>query len=377
MTQAQSMTENPVKQALRHGQSIWYDGLIGRDEFERMIREDGLRGATTNPSIFEKALASVGTDPDVAALVASKPADEVYKTLAVKAVQEVCDLFRPLYAESAGQDGFVSIEVSPLLAYDTLGTIREGKELWQRVDRKNVMIKVPATRQGLPAIEALIGEGINVNVTLIFSVKRYQEVMNAYVTGIEKRIERGRPVADTASVASFFVSRIDSAVDKLIQDRLDAAKSVPMGTSRAESLRNLTGKVAIANAKLAYKEFDNFFQAFRFRRLKEKGAQIQRPLWASTGTKNPAYSDVLYVEELMGQNTVNTMPPATLDAFRHHGVAGSRLMKGMEEASNVFKELQTVGIDFAEVTDKLEEAGVKLFADSYNKIIQSIGALKK
>ena len=366
MIPSQTIT-SPLQQTLKLGQSIWYDGLIGIPEFERMIREDALRGATTNPSIFEKALAGQG-NPQVRELANAHAPDEIYKTIAVLAVQEVADAFLPVFEESKGEDGFVSMEVNPHLAYDTLGTLREARELHQRINRKNIMIKVPATKEGLPAIQTLISEGISVNVTLIFSVKRYQEVMNAYLAGLEARHDRGKPVANIASVASFFVSRVDTAVDKLLEEQIQSTKYA----SRLNTLKNLVGKVAIANSKVAYKEFENFFSTFRFTRLKGKGAQVQRPLWASTGTKNPAYSDVLYVESLIGPNTVNTMPPATLAAFKHHGTAASRLSMGFDDACKVLKELHSLGIDLQKITEELETAGVQLFKDAHDKVIQNI-----
>ena len=334
-------SKNSLRQILDHGQSIWYDGLVSKEEFKKMIERDGIRGATTNPTIFEKAVASGVYDAQISELEKSHSTEKIYQLLSVKAVQEVADLFLPVFQETAGQDGFVSIEVSPLLAYDTERTIQEARELHRLVNRKNVMIKIPATKQGIPAIEVAVMEGMNINVTLIFSLQRYREVMEAYLSGLEKRLSQSKPVNEIASVASFFVSRVDTAADRVIEEKLQSSKI----SSRTGTLKNLLGKVAIANSKLAYKEFENVFSSFRFRRLKGKGAQIQRPLWASTGTKNPLYSDVLYVESLIGPSTVDTMPPATLEAFRHHGVAASRLTKGLQEASQVFKDLNLVGID--------------------------------
>ena len=373
MTRTLSTTENPLRQILKFGQSIWYDGLISKKEFEKMIAEDGLRGATTNPTILEKAISGGAYDSEITDFAKKHSTEEIYKALAVRAVQEVADVFLPVYRETEGQDGFVSIEVSPLLAYDTDRTIHEARELYRLVDRKNVMIKIPATREGIPAIEKVIAEGINVNITLIFSVQRYREVMSAYASGLEKRQKESKPISEIASVASFFVSRVDTVVDKLIEEKLQSSKYA----SRTETLKSLLGKAAISNSKLAYKEFGNFFSSFRFRRLKEKGAKLQRPLWASTGTKNPAYSDVFYVEALIGESTINTMPPATLDAFRHHGVAAPRLTQGIEEASQLLKELHTTGIDLAAVTERLEADGVKLFSDSYLKLIQCIESKKQ
>ena len=373
MTQAETLTKNPLKQALNFGQSIWYDGLISKAEFARMISEDGIRGATTNPTIFEKALNHHDHDAEIAALSKTHSTEQIYQILAVRAVQEVADIFLPVFQESKGLDGFVSIEVSPLLALDTEGTIREAQELYRTVNRKNIMIKIPATKQGIPAIRAVITEGINVNVTLIFSIERYEQVMNAYLSGLEQRMASGKPVDGIASVASFFVSRVDASVDPLIEAKLKNEKD----QDQFASLKGILGKTGIANSKAAYASFENVFSGPRFQKLKASGAQIQRPLWASTGTKNPNYSDVLYVEALMGSETVNTIPPATLDAFRDHGVPGSRLKQGMEEAHEVLKKLKTVGIDLDQITGDLEDAGVRSFSDSYKKLIECIQLKKK
>jgi transaldolase/glucose-6-phosphate isomerase len=372
MTKTKEMTGNPLKRALQFGQSFWYDGLIGKDDFEKMIREDGVRGATTNPAIFEKSVATGEYDTAIRKMAAKAEAD-IYKTLAVDKVKSVCDFFMPVYADTRGADGFVSIEVSPLLAYDTAGTIEEGRELYRLVDRKNVMIKVPATREGLPAIRTLTADGINVNVTLIFSVERYREVVQAYIQGLEERLAQGKPVDGIASVASFFVSRVDSSIDKFLQDRITQSAT----NADKSRLSDLLGKAAIANSKLAYAAYTEIFGGPAFKALRQKGAQPQRPLWASTGTKNPLYSDVLYVEELIGENTVNTMPPATMDAYRDHGNPASRLASGIEEARQVLADLKREEIELLQVTASLEKAGVESFAESFNKIIHMIGAKKK
>ncbi len=365
----QTKTKDSLKQALQLGQSIWYDGLVSRSELERMIREDGLRGATTNPAIFEKALADGSYDAEVTRLVREgKADDEIYKILAVRAVQEVCDVFEPVHRQTAGQDGFVSIEVSPLLAYDTKATIEEAKELHKRVSRKNVMIKIPATDDGLSAIEAVVAEGISVNVTLIFAVERHREVMEAYLGGLEKCLDAGRPIKEIASVASFFVSRVDASVDKILDSKITATQD----PAQKELFRTLLGKTAIANSKAAYSAFEETFAQERFYRLKAQGAQFQRPLWASTGTKNPAYSDVLYVESLIGPNTVDTVPPATLDAFRDHGRAELTLTEGLVEAEKSLERLAFCGVALSQVTQDLEKAGVELFAEAYNKILKRI-----
>lgn len=367
-------TVSSLKEVLRLGQSVWYDGLILRSEFERMIREDGLRGATTNPVIFEKALASGSYDAQIHRLGREgKPDEEIYKTLAVAAVQEVADVFGDVYLQTKGQDGFISIEVSPLLAYDTAGTVREAQELYARIGRKNVMIKIPATAQGIPAIQEVISKGIPVNVTLIFAVERHREVMEAYLSGLDHRVDAGLPVNEAASVASFFVSRVDSAVDKRLEQMIRSSND----RSLQELYRSLLGKSAIANSKIAYAAFEEVFTGERFRSLKKNGAQSQRPLWASTGTKNPDYSDVLYVEMLIGPNTVNTIPPPTLDAFRDHGCAELTLTESLQESEKILEKLAFAGIALTEVTAELEKTGVELFGEAYRKIIQRIGDKRK
>ena len=364
--------ENSLRETLKIGQSLWYDGLISIPEFQKMINEDGLRGATTNPAIFEKALAGHEYDGRIRELAKTQNEEEIYKTLAIRAVQDVANAFLPVYQETRGLDGYVSIEVSPLLAYDTDATIREARELWRLVNHPNVMIKIPATRQGLPAIQTVLSEGINVNITLIFSVERYREVMDAYIQGLQKRAGFDFPVSEIASVASFFVSRVDSAVDKLLENKIAASHNA----AEKEKLKSLLGKTAIANSKVAYEEFRKVFSGARFQKLQSKGAILQRPLWASTGTKNPAFSDVLYVESLIGPDTVNTMPPATLAAFRDHGVAASTIETDLAGAHADLNTLSEIGIDLAAVTQDLEKAGVELFCDAYRKIIQGIGAKK-
>ena len=368
----QLKSESSMHQALKIGQSFWYDGLIQTAEFRRMIDEDGLRGATTNPAIFEKALAGEEYDAQICEFSKTQDPEEIFKTLAIQAVQEVANIFLPVYQETRGLDGYVSLEVSPLLAYDTHATLREARELWRLVNRRNVMIKIPATRESLPAVETALADGINVNVTLIFSVERYREVMDAYIHGLEKRAGFDLPISEIASVASFFVSRVDSAMDKILDNKIALSHSV----SEKESLRGLLGKTAIANSKVAYEEFRRVFSGARFQKLQSKGAILQRPLWASTGTKNPDYSDVLYVEALIGPDTVNTMPPPTLAAFLDHGVAASAIESGMAAAHTTLKNLSEAGIDLAAVTENLEKAGVELFCEAYRKIIQRIGAKK-
>ncbi len=366
-------TENPLKRVSQFGQSLWYDGLLPPADFQKLIREDGIRGATTNPTIFEKALSTGEYDARIRqGLAGGKALEEIYKALAVRAVQEVADAFGPVFNETQGRDGYVSIEVSPLLAHDTENTVREARELWSLVKRDNVMIKVPATPQGIPAIRRLIAEGINVNVTLIFSLERYREVMNAYLEGLEGALKAGRPVLAIASVASFFVSRVDTAVDGLLEEKIALSPVV----AKKESLKSMRGKAAIANSKLAYREFESVFTSIRFKELEQKGAKKQRPLWASTGTKNPAYSDVVYVEALIGPETVDTMPLSTMDAFRDHGRPTLKVRESVNEAEKFLKNLETEGILLKKVTAELEKAGVQSFSDSYQKILKGIESKK-
>jgi transaldolase/glucose-6-phosphate isomerase len=360
--------KNPLIEVIKFGQSIWYDGLISREEFDRMIVQDGLRGATTNPVIFEKALASGKVAGRVRELGKRLSDEEIYRALAVEAVQEVADVFLPVYQKTLGFDGYVSIEVSPLLAYDTEATLREARELFQKVNRPNVMIKIPATAAGIAAVQTAISEGINVNITLIFSVARYCQVMEAYLAGLEIRSGRGQSIKEVASVASFFVSRVDTAVDKILGEKIAGAKD----SAQQALFRQLLGKAAIANSKVAYAEFEQVFTNERFRVLKSRGAQVQRPLWASTGTKNPAYRDVLYVESLIGPNTVNTVPPPTLDAFRDHGEVSETLIEGLDEAKKCLEKLTFAGVVLSAVTEELEKSGVTLFSEAYHKIIKLI-----
>ncbi len=371
---------NPLKELQRFGQSVWYDnisrGLIRSGGLKKLIEEDGVRGVTSNPTIFEKAL-SAGTEYDESfrELVSQKKTiPEIFDALSVQDIQEAADQFGPLYEETDGQDGFVSLEVSPDHAHDAEKTVAEARRLWRWVNRPNVMIKIPATKEGLPAIERCLAEGINVNVTLIFAVERYGQVIDAYRSALEKRVREGKSVSTLASVASFFVSRIDTSVDKLLQERLQAAP----GMKEKDALLEFLGKVAVANARAAYQLFKERFSGTWFRALAEKGARVQRPLWASTGTKNPNYSDVLYVEELIGPQTVNTMPLATLEAFRDHGKPRAGLEEKTDEARDVLERLKSqAGIDLKKVTAQLEAEGVKAFADSYRLLLEKLAAKKE
>ena len=359
---------NAVQDAQRLGQSIWYDnmrrGLLASGELRRLI-DQGVSGLTSNPTIFEKAIAG-STDYDEALVTLArqdKGVGEIYKALVVEDIRAVADLLRPIYERTGGTDGYASLEVSPTLSYDTEGTIAEAKRLFLALERSNVMIKVPATPEGIPAIRRLIGQGINVNVTLIFSLEAYRQVMEAYITGLEDLAASGGDVSRVASVASFFVSRLDTAVDGLLEERIRKGH---------EYLRPLLGKAAIANAKLAYQAFKGTFGGERFATLRANGAQVQRPLWASTGTKNPAYSDVLYVESLIGSDTVDTLPPATLIVFLEHGRVKATLQQDESEAEETMEALAAAGVNMEQVTAKLLTDGVESFADSFEKLMANI-----
>src|SRR3984893_1019046 len=366
---------NPVNILKQHGQSVWLDflarGFVARGDLQKLVDTDGVKGVTSNPSIFEKAIASSDEYDGAIAKALKKgdrPVAELFELLAVEDIQHAADVLRPVYEHLEGGDGFVSLEVSPYLAMDTRGTIGEAERLWKEVHRKNLMVKVPATPEGLPAIRHLIGEGISINITLLFSQKVYVQVAEAYLAGLEKYLAAGGDPSHVASVASFFVSRIDSAVDKALDEKIAKAND----PTEKERLAALKGKVAIANAKLAYQEYKRLFSGARWEKLKAKGAKPQRLLWASTGTKNKDYSDVLYVEELIGPNTVNTVPPATLDAFRDHGTPRDSLEENIEDAKHVLDELEKSGISLDAITAELVKAGVKQFADAADKLYGAV-----
>ena len=367
---------NPLPQLKEYGQSLWYDnirrGLITSGELQRMLDEDGLAGVTSNPTIFEKAI-SGSTDYDAAIqelLSQGKDIEEIYLALVIKDIQLTVDILRPVYEASEGRDGFASLEVSPLLAYDTEASIAAARRLWKALDRPNVMIKIPGTTQGLPAIEQCLSEGININVTLLFGVDNYEQVARTYIGALEKAAASGRPIDRMASVASFFVSRVDTTVDK----QLDALVRAARDGSEKEYLQTLLGKAGIANAKVAYQRYQEIFGGQRWQRLAEKGARVQRCLWASTSTKNPQYRDVMYAEGLIGADTVDTMPQTTMDAFREHGVAAATLEQEVEEAHDHLHRLAQAGIDFKAVTQKLQVDGVDLFSDSYRKLLDGLRA---
>jgi transaldolase/glucose-6-phosphate isomerase len=366
--------ENPLRALQVFGQSVWLDyirrSLITGGELRRLIDEDGLRGVTSNPAIFEKAIAGssdygvILERPEVRML----DAKTLYEQLAVQDMRDAADALRPVYDETARRDGYVSLEVSPLLAYDTAGTLEEARRLWRAVERDNLMIKVPATTQGIPAIRQLISEGINVNVTLLFAQGAYERVAEAYIAGLETYAARGGDLRRVASVASFFISRIDTAVDSLLSKRLQAETNA----DKTSLLRGLFGKVAIANAKLAYQRYQQLFSGPRWQTLADQGAQTQRLLWASTGTKNPNYRDVVYIEELIGPDTVNTIPPPTFDAFRDHGQPRASLAEDLVSAVATIAALAEVEISLKDVTDKLLVEGVQLFADAFDKLLMAV-----
>jgi transaldolase/glucose-6-phosphate isomerase len=366
--------DNPLRALEGHGQAVWLDyirrGLIQSGELQRLVAEDGVCGVTSNPSIFEKAIAESAEYRDVLAATGARALDAkaLYERIAIRDIQDAADVLSPVYRRTSKRDGYVSLEVSPKLARDTQGTVEEARRLWTSVGRRNVMIKVPATPEGIPAIRQLVGEGINVNVTLLFSQEAYEQVADAYLAGLERRAEHVGTLGDSASVASFFVSRIDSAVDALVTERLRAARDA----KERALLRSLLGKVAVANAKLTYRRYREIFDGPRWRALAQRGARTQRVLWASTGTKNPEYRDVVYVEELIGPDTVHTMPPATLEAFRDHGRARASLGDDLEGALATMKALAEAGISMQQVTDQLLADGVRLFSEAFDKLLAAI-----
>ena len=365
---------NPLKNLLAYGQSPWLDfirrNIILNGDLKKMVDNDGLRGMTSNPAIFEKAITAGNDYNDIINDPASKSLDAkgVYEKIAIRDVQDAADLFRGVYNDTKKYDGYVSLEVSPLLASDTQGTIDEARRLWKTVNRPNVMIKVPGTKEGLPAIRQLLEDGININITLLFAQSVYEQVAEAYIAALEARAAKGQDVSGIASVASFFVSRIDTLVDKKIEEKL---KAVTDAKQRA-LLSSLEGKVAIANAKLTYEKYGELFGGPRWKALKATGAQTQRLLWASTSTKNPKYRDVLYVEELIGADTVDTIPPATFDAFRDHGKLRKSLTENVAAARETMQNLAKAGISMKEVTDQLVVDAVRLFADPFNSLLATI-----
>jgi transaldolase/glucose-6-phosphate isomerase len=361
---------NPLVELEKTGQSVWYDQmerkLVTGGTLQRLIDEDDLRGLTSNPTIFDKAIAgSDDYDAQLRELASrNKSRDEIYDEITIEDIGMAADVFLPVYKKTNGNDGFCSLEVLPTLAHNTAGTIAEATRLFARLGRPNVMIKIPATPAGIPAIEESIFNGVNINITLIFSNDVYNQVMEAYLHGLERRVEKGLPIGDIRSVASFFVSRIDAMADKQMEAK---AKDDP-------EIEQLMGKVAIANAKVAYQEFKRVFGSERFHRLRDKGAVVQRPLWASTGTKSPKYSDVLYIESLIGPDTVNTIPPATYNAFKDHGRVRMSLEEGIDEARKVLAAFAAKGFSLEQITGKLTADGVKSFDESFASLMSTIEA---
>ena len=366
---------NPLKALLEYGQSPWMDyirrDLLTGGGLKKMIQEDGLMGMTSNPTIFEKAITGSKDYADILESPEAKKLDAkgVYEKIAIRDVQDATDIFKSVYQQSKRRDGYVSLEVSPLLANDTQGTIDEARRLWKSVGRENVMIKVPGTKEGLPAIRQLLEEGININITLLFAQSVYEQVAEAFIAALEARAKKGQDVSHIASVASFFVSRIDTLVDSQIEGKLKTETDA----NKRTLLSGLEGKVAIANARLTYRKYEEIYNTPRWKALAAKGAQTQRLLWASTSTKNPKYRDVLYVEELIGKDTVDTIPPATFDAFRDHGRVRPSLTENVEEAAKVMASLEKAGISMKEVTEKLVVDGVKLFADAFKQLLEATG----
>jgi transaldolase/glucose-6-phosphate isomerase len=364
---------NPLVEVMKLGQSIWYDNIrramLVSGDLQKKIDEDDLRGVTSNPTIFEKAITgSTDYDEQMRSLItAGKSVKEIYEALVIDDIGNAADILKPVYDKTDGVDGYISLEVNPRLAYDTAGTVEEADRLFKTLGRKNVMIKIPAAQEGLPAIEEAIYRGVNVNVTMIFSIENYQQVAEAFIKGLERRDAEGKPVDHIASVASFFVSRVDSMVDTDLEFRARHTSGEEKAT-----LESLCGKAAIANAKLAYARFKEIFHGERFAALKTKGAQVQRQLWASTGTKNPKYSDILYVENLIGPDTVNTVPPATYTAFRDHGKVALTLEQDLDECREVISKLGAIGIDLKEVTAKLQSDGLSSFVGSFDTLLESI-----
>jgi transaldolase / glucose-6-phosphate isomerase len=374
-TAANAHGENPLKALTKFGQSVWLDyirrDLISTGELQKLISNDGLRGMTSNPSIFEKAIAgNPDYQKDLNDLAKDKSLDAkaIYEHIAIKDIQSAADVMKAVYDQTNHRDGYVSLEVSPFLAHETAGTIEEARRLWKTVDRKNLMVKVPGTKEGIPAIKTLIGEGININVTLLFAQDVYEQVADAYITGLETLAKNGGDVSKVASVASFFISRIDTLIDSEIDAQLkgssDAATKV--------ALENLRGKVAIANGKLTYQAYKHIFSGPRWDALAAKGAKTQRVLWASTSTKDPKFSDVYYVEGLIGPDTVDTIPPATFDAFRDHGKPQASLEANVPAAKETMDGLAKAGISMKAATDKLTEDGVKLFEDAFDKLLGAV-----
>lgn len=370
---------NPLVQLKTQGQSVWYDNInraqLASGEFKRLLDEDGVVGVTANPTIFEKSISSGHAyDAQMAELIGEgKSTNEIYEAMVMQDIRTVADLLRPIYDRTNGQDGYVSLEVSPELANDTNGTISEVRRFWKTVNRPNLLIKIPATPAGIPAIETALTEGINVNITLIFSLDSYRAVTEAYLSALENRNAEGKDISHIASVASFFVSRVDTLVDKLLDDKITSSSN----PAEKEQMQALQGKAAIANARLVYQEFKRIFSTPRFETLKHSGARVQRPLWASTSTKNPAYRDVLYAEQLIGPDTIDTMPLETIENFRDHGVVARTIENDLPAAKAELDALEKLGISYDQVTQQLLDEGVKKFDDSFRQLFKGIESKQK
>lgn len=373
------MTDNPLLQLKPLEQSVWYDNIDRRQlvsgQFKRLLDEDGVSGVTANPTIFQKSISQgQAYDEQVTKLIkAGKSTSDIYEALIIQDIQTVADMLHTIYETTNRQDGFVSLEVSPDLAHDTEGTLAEVRRFWKMVNRPNLMIKIPGTPEGIPAVHQALTEGINVNITLIFSIDDYRQVAEAYISALEERNAAGQDISHIASVASFFVSRVDTLVDKLLEDKIKATND----KTEQQKLKSLEGKAAIANARLVYEDFKHIFGTPRFETLRHSGAHVQRPLWASTSTKNPAYRDVLYAEELIGPNTVDTMPLETIENFRDHGRVILTVENDLPQARAVFEALEQVGIHYDQVTKQLQDEGVQKFADSFHELFQGIEQKKQ
>ena len=365
---------NPLKGLLTYGQSVWMDyirrDLLTGGGLKKMIGDDGLRGMTSNPTIFEKSITGSNLYDDILNSPEAKSlnAKQLFERIAIRDVQDACDIFRPVYDESRHRDGYVSLEVSPYLANDTAGTLEEARRLWKAVNRPNLMVKVPGTPEGLPAIRQLLEEGLNINITLLFAQSTYEKVAEAFIAALEARAAKGQPVNHIASVASFFVSRIDTLIDGKIDNMLKTASD-----DTKALLESIHGTIAIANAKLTYEKYQELFGGSRWAALSAKGAQTQRLLWASTSTKNPKYRDVIYAEELIGADTVDTMPPATFDSFRDHGKLRKSLIEDVPGAARQMENLAKAGISMKEVTDQLVTDGVRLFSEAFTSLLAATG----
>lgn len=369
---------NPLLQLKDHGQSVWYDNIdraqLASGQFKKMLEEDGIQGVTANPTIFQKSISSGHAyDEQMQQLISEgKSTNEIYEALVIKDIRTVADLLRPIYDSTEGLDGYVSLEVSPDLSRDTDGTIAEAARFWKMVNRPNLMIKIPATTEGIPAIRKTLSDGINVNVTLIFSIESYRNVTEAYIQALEERQAAGKDIKHIASVASFFVSRVDVLVDPLLDKKIQATSD----PAEQQKLKALQGKAAIANARLVYQDFKKIFGSSRFEALKKDGAHVQRPLWASTSTKNPTYRDVLYAEELIGPDTVDTMPLETVKNFADHGQVRNSIEDDLEGARQTLDTLEQIGILYDQVTQQLLDEGVQKFVDSFHQLFAGIDSKK-